>query len=217
MSWSRDKLDCRGFVPRGVCHGSTPAAQVVLIQIYGNGAIGPGLRPVTLAAPSKSRVERDIGCLPRHRTRHPGRVAGIHTRRSSRSSTPPKCRWVVYVASGGCECRKRGCLHHAGCGLCMAAMAPNTRHRGGAPGIAQFPRAATRNRMRGDETMKLVNYSHQLHRGHCRKSAGRNVMSGRNRRCKESASITPKRALELNVIEIIAKDCPICSTRLNGR
>lgn len=118
---------------------------------------------------------------------------------------------VVYVAPQGANAGSAGCFITLAADV--AAMAPNTSI-GAAHPVSINP---TGGEEKPDEVMKqkLENFATSYIEAIAVKR-GRNVEWAKSS-VKESASITAEKALELNVIEIIAKDLPDLLKQLDGR
>lgn len=118
---------------------------------------------------------------------------------------------VVYVAPEGANAGSAGCFITLAAHV--AAMAPNTSI-GAAHPVALSPVGGSQG---SDEVMKqkLENFATSYIEAIAQKR-GRNVEWAKAS-VRESASITAERALELNVIEIIARDVPDLLRQLDGR
>jgi len=118
---------------------------------------------------------------------------------------------VVYVAPEGANAGSAGCFITLAAHV--AAMAPNTSI-GAAHPVALSPVGGSQG---ADDVMKqkLENFATSYIEAIAQKR-GRNVEWAKAS-VRESASITAERALELNVIEIIARDVPDLLRQLDGR
>src|SRR6478736_10065470 len=120
---------------------------------------------------------------------------------------------VVYVAPTGATAASAGCFITLAANV--AAMAPATTIGAAHPvSIGGFPSGGEE---KPDETMKqkLENFSVSYMETIASKRQ-RNVDWAKSA-VKESASITAQKALELNVIDLIATDMPDLLQKLNGR
>jgi membrane-bound serine protease (ClpP class) len=117
---------------------------------------------------------------------------------------------VVYVAPSGANAGSAGCFITLAADV--AAMAPNTSI-GAAHPVSMGPGGAEKT----DDVMKqkLENFAGSYIEAIAQKR-GRNV-DWAKASVRESASITAEKALELNVIEIIAPDLPDLLKQLDGR
>ncbi len=193
-----------GFVLAALA--TTHAAQVGLIQI--NGAIGPATasyigRAIEVAGDRKNAcllIELDT----------PGGLLES-TKDIVQKFYASKVPVVVYVAPEGANAGSAGCFITLAADV--AAMAPNTSI-GAAHPVSLNPAGGDE---KPDEVMKqkLENFAASYIEAIAVKR-GRNV-DWAKASVKESASITAEKALELNVIEIIAKDRPDLLKQLDGR
>jgi membrane-bound serine protease (ClpP class) len=120
---------------------------------------------------------------------------------------------VVYVAPAGASAASAGCFITLAADV--AAMAPTTQI--GAAHPVTIGGSPTGEAAKPDETMKqkLENFATSYIETIAAKRK-RNVEWAKSS-VKESASITSEKALELNVVEIIAKDLPDLLRQLDGR
>ena len=186
--------------------GETQAAQVGLIKI--DGAIGPATASYIARAIELSGKRQDACLVIQLDT--PGGLLDSTKDIVQRfyASTVPV---VVYVAPQGANAGSAGCFITLAADV--AAMAPNTSI-GAAHPVSLNPTGGTE---KPDEVMKqkLENFATSYIEAIAAKR-NRNVEWAKAS-VRESASITSEKALELNVIEIIAKDMPDLLKQLDGR
>jgi len=185
---------------------SASAAQVGLIRI--NGAIGPATASF-IARAIEIAGERQDACLV-IQLDTPGGLLDS-TKEIVQSFYASKAPVVVYVAPQGANAGSAGCFITLAADV--AAMAPNTSI-GAAHPVSLNPAGGSE---QPDEVMKhkLENFATSYIEAIAVKR-GRNVEWAKSS-VKDSASITAEKALELNVIEIIAKDVPDLLKQLDGR
>jgi membrane-bound serine protease (ClpP class) len=185
---------------------SLSAAQVGLIRI--NGAIGPATASYIARALEVSGGRQDA-CLVLQLDTPGGLLES--TKEIVQSFYAAKVPVVVYVAPQGANAGSAGCFITLAADV--AAMAPNSSI-GAAHPVSLNPAGGSE---KPDEVMKqkLENFATSYIETIAAKR-GRNVEWAKSS-VKESASITAEKALELNVIEIIAKDLPDLLQQLDGR
>ncbi len=185
---------------------TAPAAQVGLIQI--NGAIGPATASYIGRAIEVASARQDA-CLVIELDTPGGLLES--TKEIVQKFYASKVPVVVYVAPEGANAGSAGCFITLAADV--AAMAPNTSI-GAAHPVSLNPTGGDE---KPDEVMKLKleNFATSYIEAIAVKR-GRNVEWAKSS-VKESASITAEKALELNVIEIIAKDLPDLLKQLDGR
>ena len=182
------------------------AVQVGLIRI--NGAIGPATASYIARAIEISGGRKDACLILQLDT--PGGLLES-TKEIVQSFYASKVPVVVYVAPQGANAGSAGCFITLA--AYVAAMAPNTSI-GAAHPVSLNPAGGSE---QPDAVMKqkLENFATSSIEAIAQKR-GRNVEWAKSS-VRESASITAEKALELNVIEIIAKDVPDLLKQLDGR
>jgi membrane-bound serine protease (ClpP class) len=185
---------------------SAPATQVGLIKI--DGAIGPATASYIARAIEIAGDRKDVCLVLQLDT--PGGLLDS-TKEIVQSFYASKVPVVVYVAPQGANAGSAGCFITLAADV--AAMAPNTSI-GAAHPVSINPAGGSE---QPDEVMKhkLENFAASSIEAIAQKR-GRNVEWAKSS-VRESASITAEKALELNVIEIIAKDLPDLLKQLDGR
>jgi len=185
---------------------SAPATQVGLIRI--NGAIGPSTASYIARAIEVAGNRKDACLVLQLDT--PGGLLDS-TKEIVQSFYASKVPVVVYVAPQGANAGSAGCFITLAADV--AAMAPNTSI-GAAHPVSLNPTGGSE---QPDAVMKqkLENFATSSIEAIAQKR-GRNVEWAKSS-VRESASITAETALELNVIEIIAKDMPDLLKQLDGR
>lgn len=193
-----------GWLLAGVV--SAPATQVGLIRI--NGAIGPATASY-IARAIEIAGDRKDACLVLQLDTPGGLLDS--TKEIVQGFYASKVPVVVYVAPQGANAGSAGCFITLAADV--AAMAPNTSI-GAAHPVSISPTGGSE---QPDEVMKhkLENFATSSIEAIAQKR-GRNVEWAKSS-VRESASITAEKALELNVIEIIAKDMPDLLKQLDGR
>lgn len=188
------------------CRGAEP--QVGLIDI--DGAIGPATASYVQRA-IKVATERADACLI-IRLDTPGGLLDS-TKEIIQSFYASKVPVVVYVAPSGASAASAGCFITIAADI--AAMAPNTSI--GAAHPVTIGGVPTGGEEKQDDVMKekLENYASSWIESIAQKR-GRNAEWAESA-VRESASITSEKALELKVIDLIAKDIPDLLTQLDGR
>lgn len=198
-------LGC-GLLALNVSQGAE--SQVGLIQI--DGAIGPA---------TASYVERAIGVAADRadtcliiRLDTPGGLLDS-TKEIIQAFYKSRIPVVVYVAPEGASATSAGCFITLAADV--AAMAPNTSI--GAAHPVSIGGGGGGGEEKQDDVMKekLENYASSWIEGIAQKR-GRNIEWARSS-VIESASITAEKALETNVIDLIARDMPDLLGQLNGR
>jgi len=209
-------LNLRGFmkswVPRLLAMlacgaaANLPAADVGLIKI--DGPIGPATASFIARAIDVASERQDV-CLIIQLDTPGGLVSSTEeiVKKFYASQVPT----VVYVSPAGAMAASAGCFITLASDI--AAMAPDTSigaahpvAMGGGGGAEKL-----------DDVMKqklenaLSSYMETI-----AEKRGRNVEWAKSA-VRESASVTAKKALELNVIEIIAKDVPDLLNQIDGR
>lgn len=189
-----------------VCRGAE--TQVGLIDI--DGAIGPATASYVERAIEVATERGDVCLIIRLDT--PGGLLDS-TKDIIQSFYASKTPVVVYVAPEGASAASAGCFITMAADV--AAMAPNTSI--GAAHPVSIGGGPTGGEEKQDDVMKqkLENYASSWIEGIAQKR-GRNVEWARSA-VTESASITAEKALELNVIDLIAKDMEDLLNQLNGR
>ena len=182
------------------------AADVGLIKI--NGAIGPATADY-IARAIDVAAERENACL----------IIELDTPGGSLDSTKEIVQkfyastvpTVVYVAPDGAWAGSAGCFITLAADV--AAMAPGTSI-GAAHPVAIGPGGEEKT----SDVMKekLEKYHRQLHRGHRREARAQRRV-GQVLRAREQGRSRPSKALELKVIDLIAKDLPDLLSQLDGR
>ena len=182
------------------------AAQVGLIKI--DGAIGPATASYINRA-IKISGDRKDACLILELDTPGGLLES--TKEIVQSFYASKVPVVVYVAPQGANAGSAGCFITLAADV--AAMAPNTSI-GAAHPVSLNPAGGSE---QPDAVMKqkLENFATSSIEAIAQKR-GRNVEWAKSS-VRESASITAEKALELNVIAIIAKDVPDLLQQLDGR
>jgi len=184
----------------------TPAASVGLIRVHG--PIGPATASF-IGRALEVAAERKDACLIIELDTPGGLLDSTKeiVQRFYASAVPV----VVYVAPQGANAGSAGCFITLAADV--AAMAPNTSI-GAAHPVSLNP---TGGEEKTDEVMKqkLANFAASYIEAIAAKR-GRNVEWAKAS-VRESASITAEKALELNVIEIIARDLPDLLRQLDGR
>ena len=182
------------------------AAQVGLIKI--DGAIGPATASY-IARAIEIAGDRKDACLVLQLDTPGGLLDS--TKEIVQSFYASKVPVVVYVAPQGANAGSGGCFITLAADV--AAMAPNSSI-GAAHPVSINPAGGSD---QPDEVMKhkLENFATSYIEAIAVKR-GRNVEWAKSS-VKDSASITAEKALELNVIEIIAKDMPDLLKQLDGR
>jgi len=190
----------------GMIH-TAAAAKVGLIQI--DGAIGPATASYISRAISVSS-ERGDECLV-IQLDTPGGLLDS-TKQIVQSFYASRVPTIVYVAPQGANAGSAGCFITLAADV--AAMAPNTSI-GAAHPVSLNPTGEGEGKP--DEVMKqkLENFATSYIEAIAQKR-GRNVEWAKSS-VRDSASITAEKALELKVIEIIARDTPDLLTQLDGR
>ena len=185
---------------------SAHAGQVGLIRI--NGAIGPATASYIARAIDIASDRKDACLVLELDT--PGGLLDS-TKEIVQSFYASKVPVVVYVAPQGANAGSAGCFITLAADV--AAMAPNSSI-GAAHPISINPAGGSE---QPDEVMKhkLENFATSYIEAIAVKR-GRNVEWAKSS-VKDSASITAEKALELNVIEIIAKDMRDLLKQLDGR
>jgi membrane-bound serine protease (ClpP class) len=194
-----------------VCTGAAAAAdnaKVSLIQI--DGAISPATagyisRAIANAASANPQclvIQLDT----------PGGLLDS-TKQIVQAFYASKVPVIVYVAPPGANAGSAGCFITLAADV--AAMAPNTSI--GAAHPVQFGGGFGSDEKKGDDTMtkKLENFATSYIEAIAEKR-GRNVEWAKSA-VRESASITGEKALELKVVDLIAKDMPDLLRQLDGR
>jgi len=183
--------------------------QVGLIHI--DGAIGPATASYIQRAIEVSTDRADVCLVIRLDT--PGGLLDS-TKDIVQSFYAAKVPTVVYVAPEGANAGSAGCFITIAADV--AAMAPNTSI-GAAHPVSIGGGGATGGEEKPDEVMKekLENYASSWMESIAQKR-GRNVEWARSS-VIDSASITAEKALELNVIDLIARDMPDLLAQLEGR
>jgi membrane-bound serine protease (ClpP class) len=196
------KLICGGLLA-GVFSAS--AAQVGLISI--NGAIGPATASYIARAIDLAAGRQDACLIIRLDT--PGGLVPSTQEIVQKFYASP-VPTVIYVAPEGATATSAGCFMTLAADV--AAMAPHT-----SIGAAHVVTLGGGDDAKVDAVMKqkLENFGVSFIEGIAAKR-NRNVEWAKSA-AKDSASITAEKALELNVIEIIAKDLPDLLKQLDGR
>jgi len=185
---------------------ATQAASVGLIRI--EGAIGPATASYITRAIKQAAAHKDECLVIQLDT--PGGLLDS-TKQIVQGFYAAPVPVVVYVAPSGANAGSAGCFITLAADV--AAMAPNTSI-GAAHPVSLNPVGGSE---KPDEVMKqkLENFATSYIEAIAAKR-GRNIEWAKAS-VKESASITAEKALELNVIEIIARDLPELLQRLDGR
>jgi membrane-bound serine protease (ClpP class) len=186
---------------------STDAAQVGLIKI--DGAIGPATAAYIARAIEVSSQRQDACLVIQLDT--PGGLLDS-TKQIVQSFYAAKVPTVVYVAPSGANAGSAGCFITLAANV--AAMAPNTSI-GAAHPVSLSPTGGSDEKGDGVMKQKLENFATSYIEAIAEKR-GRNVEWAKTS-VRESASITAEKALELKVIDLIAKDMPDLLAQLNGR
>jgi len=181
-------------------------AQVGLIKI--DGAIGPATASYISRAIDLS-TERKYECLIIQLDTPGGLLDSTKTivQKFFASTTPV----VVYVAPDGAHATSAGCFITIAADV--AAMAPNTSI--GAAHVVTMGGSGEENKVDDVMKQKLENFAASWIETIAAKRK-RNVEWARAS-TRESAAITSEKALDINVIDIIAKDIPDLLKQLNGR
>jgi membrane-bound serine protease (ClpP class) len=188
--------------------GRAAESQVGLIHI--DGAIGPATADYLERAIQVASERADVCLVVRLDT--PGGLLES-TKEMVQSLYASKVPTVVYVAPEGANAGSAGCFITLAAEV--AAMAPNTSI--GAAHPVSIGGSPTGGDAQPDEVMKekLENYASSYMESIAKKR-GRNVEWARSS-VVESASITAEEALDLNVIDLIARDLPDLLEQLDGR
>src|SRR5882724_2321118 len=200
-------MRCLPMLVAGLMLGSAAevCADVGLIKI--DGAIGPATASYIARAVDVSGARNDACLIIQLDT--PGGLLDSTKQIVQKlyASTVPT---VVYVAPSGANAGSAGCFITLAADV--AAMAPNTSI-GAAHPVSIGPGGSEKM----DDVMKqkLENFASSYIEAIAEKR-GRNVEWAKSA-VRESASITSEKALELKVIEIIAKDLPDLLKQLDGR
>lgn len=186
---------------------ASDAAQVGFVKI--DGAIGPATASYLARATEVSALRQDECLVIQLDT--PGGLLDS-TKQIVQSFYAAKVPTVVYVAPSGANAGSAGCFITLAADV--AAMAPNTSI--GAAHPVQLG-ASSEGDEKSDTVMKqkLENFATSYIEAIAQKR-GRNVEWAKSA-VRESASITAERALELKVIDLIAKDLPDLLAQLNQR
>jgi membrane-bound serine protease (ClpP class) len=190
----------------GMIHTAATAG-VGLIKI--DGAIGPATasyiaRAITVAS------ERGDACLLIQLDTPGGLLDSTKQIVQSLYASPVPT--VVYVAPSGANAGSAGCFITLAADV--AAMAPNTSI-GAAHPVSLNPTSDSDAKPDDVMKQKLENFATSYIEAIAQKR-GRNVEWAKSS-VRDSASITAEKALELNVIEIIARDVPALLKQLDGR
>ncbi len=175
---------------------STDAAQVGLIKI--DGPIGPATASYIARALEVSSGRQEACLVVQLDT--PGGLLDS-TKQIVQTFYAAKVPTVVYVAPEGANAGSAGCFITLAADI--AAMAPNTSI-GAAHPVSLDPTGAGGEKTDDVMKEKLANFATSYIEAIAQKR-GRNVEWAKSS-VRESASITAEKALELKVIEIIAKD-----------
>lgn len=186
---------------------ASDVATVGFVKI--DGAIGPATASY-LARATEVSAQRQDECLV-IQLDTPGGLLDS-TKQIVQSFYAAKIPTVVYVAPSGANAGSAGCFITLAADI--AAMAPNTSI-GAAHPVALSPTSDAD--AKGDTVMKqkLENFATSYIEAIAQKR-GRNVEWAKTA-VRDSASITAEKALELRVIDLIAKDLPDLLAQLNRR
>jgi membrane-bound serine protease (ClpP class) len=187
---------------------SADAAQIGLIQI--DGPIGPATASYIARAIQVSGDRRDECLVIQLDT--PGGLLDS-TKQIVQFFYAAKVPTVVYVAPQGANAGSAGCFITLAADV--AAMAPNTSIGAAHPVSLSPTSGGEEEKSDGVMKQKLENFASSYIEAIAQKR-GRNVEWAKSS-VRDSASITAEKALELKVIEIIAKDLPDLLGQLNGR
>ncbi|HEY0946160.1 MAG TPA: nodulation protein NfeD [Opitutaceae bacterium] len=181
------------------------ANQVGLITI--EGAIGPATADYVARATRVAAERGDVGLIVQLDT--PGGLLES-TQKIVHAFYGSKVPVIVYVAPAGANAGSAGCFITLAADV--AAMAPNT-----SIGAAHPVAIGGGGAQEVDDTMKqkLENFATSYIEAIARKR-GRNVEWAKSA-VRESASITAEEALELKVIEVVAKDVSDLLRQVDGR
>jgi len=188
-----------------VSHAGATAANVGLIRVHG--AIGPATATYIARAIDVAADRKDACLLLQLNT--PGGLVSS-TEDIVQSFYASRVPIVVYVAPSGASATSAGTFITLAADV--AAMAPNTRIGAAHPvalglGVGE----STNDVMRAKAQNDLASFVRNIAEKH-----GRNAEWAETA-VRESASITSEKALELNVIDLVAKDVPDLLEQLDGR